>query len=108
MDLVGLLYRADGTRLDLSGSVTVVTGDGADQFGIGPDTVGRLTGNLQPSWLLSQYTLGPAVPVTACGRDALRVVATARTTVIHGEVAEVVIDTETGILLRCEIGRAHV
>jgi hypothetical protein len=101
VDLVGLLYRADGTRLDLSGSVSVVTGDEADQFDIDPDTVGRLTRSLRPSWLLSQYTLGPAVPVTACGRDALRVVATARTTVIHGEVTEVVIDTETGILLRC-------
>ncbi len=100
MDLVGLLYRADGTRLDLSGSVTVAFEDKTDQFDIGADTVGRLTRNLRPSWLLSQYTLGPAVPVTACGRDALRVVATARSTVIHGDVAEVVIDTETGILLR--------
>jgi hypothetical protein len=101
VDLVGLLYRADGTRLDLSGSATVVTEDETNQFDIGPDTVGRLTRSLRPSWLLSQYTLGPAVPVTACGRDALRVVATARTTVFLGDVAEVVIDTETGILLRC-------
>jgi hypothetical protein len=39
--------------------------------------------------------------VTACGRDALRVVATARSKVPLGDVAEVIIDTETGILLRC-------
>jgi hypothetical protein len=101
IDLVSLLYRADGDRLDLSGSVRMVHDDEAEQFDVTPETKGRLSQALQPSWLLTGYTLGPAIPVTACGRDALRVAATARGKVNLGDVAEVIIDTETGILLRC-------
>jgi hypothetical protein len=101
MDLVSLLYRADGDRLDLSGSVRIVHDDEAEQFDVTPETKGRLSQALQPSWLLTGYTLGPAIPVAACGRDALRVAATARGKVNLGDVAEVIIDTETGILLRC-------
>jgi hypothetical protein len=65
---------------------------------------------LRPAWLLTGYTLEIREPVTACGRDALRVVATPRPGLM-GRTApgleaadriEIIVDTELGILLRHE------
>jgi hypothetical protein len=79
---------------------------------------------LAPSWLLTGYDLTLEGEVTACGRAGLRVLATARERVAHRvrdstiagvvpvpsafpdvfetwDEAEVVVDVESGILLRC-------
>ena len=65
---------------------------------------------LRPSWLLTGFTLEIREPVTACGREALRVVATPRRSIRdttgpwHQPVdrVEVIVDAELGILLRQE------
>ena len=65
---------------------------------------------LRPSWLLTGFTLEPGEPVTASGRDALRVAATPRQGIRGRPSAgpraldrvEVVVDAELGILLRLE------
>jgi hypothetical protein len=63
---------------------------------------------LRPSWLLTGFTLEPSGPVTAGGREALRVVATPRPDVWPGGSArprprvEVIVDAGLGILLRHE------
>jgi hypothetical protein len=67
---------------------------------------------LRPSWLLAGFTLESGGPVTAGGRDALRVVATPRPGLWASagsrspggrplDRVEAVVDTELGILLRC-------
>ena len=73
-----------------------------------------LASMLRPSWLLSGYTLEPGGPVTASGRDALRVVATPQPDLWHRSLAgplarrrpldrvELTVDTELSILLRHE------
>ncbi|MGH3253919.1 MAG: LolA family protein [Streptosporangiaceae bacterium] len=64
-----------------------------------------------PSELLGGYTLEVQGPVTACGRDAIAVVATKRTDIGHatrlgasslGDDLTVIVDAELGILLRYE------
>jgi hypothetical protein len=64
---------------------------------------------LHPSWLLTGFDLGPADAVVVGGRDGYRLVATARPSPVLGQrpwgnsdEAEVVVDAELGILLRCE------
>ncbi len=63
---------------------------------------------LRPSWLLTGFTLEPGGPASVSGRDALRVVATPRTTdrSVTGcrplDRVEVAVDAQLGILLRCE------
>jgi hypothetical protein len=63
---------------------------------------------LRPSWLLTGFTLEPGEPVTADGREALRVVATPRPDVWPRASApprprvEVIVDAGLGILLRHE------
>jgi outer membrane lipoprotein-sorting protein len=65
----------------------------------------------RPSWLLNGFTLEVQGPVTACGRDAIAVVATPRTSTdlmprlraTHlADRLEVIVDAELGFLLRCE------
>ena len=64
-----------------------------------------------PSELLAGYTLEVQGPVTACGRDAIAVVATKRIDIGHatrlgasslGDDLTVIVDAELGILLRYE------
>jgi hypothetical protein len=76
---------------------------------------------LEPSWLLSGYDLAIEGDATACGRAAIRVVATARARdhhklaapplrwppVIWADRVVALIDAELGILLRCESRRAE-
>jgi hypothetical protein len=65
---------------------------------------------LCPAELLSGFSLEVRGPVTACGRDAIAVVATPRTSIGHGgplrparsDLLEVIVDAELGILLRRE------
>ena len=64
---------------------------------------------LRPSWLLTGFDLGPADAVVAGGRDGYHLVATPRPSPVLGQLswgdtdqAEVVVDAELGILLRCE------
>jgi hypothetical protein len=71
-----------------------------------PSTSWPLDRLLQPSWLLTGFTLEIREPVTtAAGREALRVVATPRRTIRAAReqerpAAEVIVDVELGILLR--------
>lgn len=74
---------------------------------------------LEPSWLLSCYDLAIEGDATACGRAAIRVVATARSRdhhklaapslrwplVIWADRVVAHVDAELGILLRCESQR---
>jgi hypothetical protein len=160
-ELVALLYRADWTRLSLSGVV-----DGGDEepgfptllvapgrryrlsaedgrhvrgcdgeriwewFPEPPPVAGaRLAGGpeppfpvlLEPSWLLSGYSLSLEEETTVCGRAGIRVAAVAVhrpngrhllglitiaplrwLPVVRYDRAGVVVDAELGILLRCE------
>jgi hypothetical protein len=70
---------------------------------------------LCPSWLLAGYDLQIGELVTACGRDGIRVTARARSVdplpyprfptslpLARFEHADAIVDTELGILLRCE------
>jgi hypothetical protein len=65
---------------------------------------------LRPSWLLTGFTLEILGPVTACGREALRVSATPRRSTRDGAArwhqpldrVDVIVDAELGILLRHE------
>ncbi len=64
---------------------------------------------LRPSWLLTGFDLGPADAVVLGGRDGYRLVATPRPSPVPEQTrwggtdqAEVVVDAELGILLRCE------
>lgn len=71
---------------------------------------------LEPSWLLNGYDLAVDGDVTACGRAAIRIVATARQRArdearrkpyrwppgIRADRVVAVVDAELGILLRCE------
>jgi len=64
---------------------------------------------LHPSWLLTGFDLGPADAVAAGGRDGYRLMATPRPSPVMEQPswggtdqAEVVVDAELGILLRCE------
>jgi hypothetical protein len=65
---------------------------------------------LRPSWLLTGFTLEPGGPASVSGRDALRVVATPRSGIKAQLLSrrrpldrvEVAVDTDLGILLRCE------
>jgi outer membrane lipoprotein-sorting protein len=66
---------------------------------------------LRPTWLLTGFALENDGPVTACGREALRVVATPRQGIRRDPTArrdqpldriEVIVDAELGILLRHE------
>jgi hypothetical protein len=89
-----------------------------------PDTEHRLGGDLgppfpellAPSWLLSGYNLAIEGDATACGRAAIRVVASARgnergkipappfwgSLVVRADSVVALVDAELGILLRCE------
>jgi hypothetical protein len=76
---------------------------------------------LEPSWLLSGYDLAIEGDATACGRAAIRVIATARAhdhhklaapplrwpPVIWADRVVALIDAELGILLRCESRRGE-
>ena len=76
---------------------------------------------LEPSWLLSGYDLAIEGDVTASGRAAIRVIATARARdhhklavppvrwplVIWADRIDALIDAELGILLRCESQRGE-
>ncbi len=73
---------------------------------------------LCPSWLLAGYDLQVGEPVSACGRDGIRVVATPRHDMIRRgtppflpfspwpparfDRVDAIVDTGLGILLRCE------
>ncbi len=70
---------------------------------------------LRPAWLLTGFALEIGGPVTACGREALRVVATPRWSIRDAmarwreprwreplDRVEVIVDAELGILLRHE------
>jgi hypothetical protein len=64
---------------------------------------------LHPSWLLTGFDLGPADEVVVGGRDGYRLMATPRPSLVIEQLswggadhAEVVVDAELGILLRCE------
>ncbi len=64
---------------------------------------------LHPSWLLTGFDLGPADAVVVGGRNGYRLVATPRPSPVMEQLswgdtdqAEVVVDAELGILLRCE------
>jgi len=77
---------------------------------------------LCPSWLLAGYDLEVGEAVSACGRDGVRVVATARRSMartrtapflpfspwppVHFDHVEAIVDTGLGILLRCERRKA--
>jgi hypothetical protein len=77
---------------------------------------------LCPSWLLAGYDLEVGEAVSACGRDGIRVVATARRGMartgtapflpvslwppVHFDHVEAVVDAGLGILLRCARGKA--
>jgi hypothetical protein len=65
----------------------------------------------RPSWILNGFTLEVRGPVTACGRDAIAVAATPRTSTEPlprlrasslSDHLEVIVDAELGFLLRCE------
>ena len=102
---VGYLTGCDGSR-----SWHAAEGDGGwtvEATG-GPEP--PVASLLRPSWLLTGFTLEPGEPVTASGRQALRLAATPG----HGirgrtsagpralDRVEVVVDAELGILLRHE------
>jgi hypothetical protein len=58
---------------------------------------------LCPSWLLTRYELSVMGPVSACGRDGIRVTGTARPRLDSNYArVDAVVDAELGILLRCE------
>jgi hypothetical protein len=77
---------------------------------------------LCPSWLLAGYDLKVGEAVSACGRDGIRVVATARYSMagtrtapflpsspwppVHFDHVEAIVDARLGILLRCERRKA--
>ena len=102
----GHLSGCDGERswhaVEDDGGWSVVATGGSE-----PPPAARL---LRPSWLLTGFTLEPGGPASLSGRDALRVVATPRPGIGTRRVAsrrpldrvEVAVDTELGILLRCE------
>jgi outer membrane lipoprotein-sorting protein len=83
-------------------------GDWVVESTLGPHT--PLPTLLRPSWLLTGYDLEIGEPVTVCGRDALRVVATPRPErgdrtapgLRRLDRVEVIVDAELGILLRRE------
>src|SRR6516162_8949508 len=65
----------------------------------------------RPAGLLARFTLDVGGPVTACGRDAIAVTAVPRHGAVGsgtsrrppaGERVELIVDAETGLLLRCE------
>jgi hypothetical protein len=76
---------------------------------------------LEPSWLLSGYDLAIEGDATACGRAAIRVVATARgrdrdriaapllrwPPAMRADRVDALVDAEFGILLRCESQRGE-
>jgi hypothetical protein len=77
---------------------------------VGADDAPPLRELFCPSELLGEFTLGVRGPVTACGRDAIAVVATPRAGTEHShglrpvlfDRLEAIVDADIGILLRRE------
>jgi hypothetical protein len=104
----GFIYGSDGDR-----SWQELEDDGAWVAGLTGDAQGSrppLATLLRPTWLLTGFALEIGGPVTACGREALRVVATPRRSIRDSAArwhqpldrVEVTVDAELGILLRHE------
>ena len=101
----GYLSGCDGKR-----SWHAVADDGGWSVEAGAPEQPPAARLLRPSWLLNGFTLEPGGPASVSGRDALRVVATPRPGIGTQRVAtrrpldraEVAVDAELGILLRCE------
>jgi len=85
-----------------------VYGDGAPVAEWAGPRMPPLNALLRPSWLLTGFTLETRESVTACGREALRVVAAPRRSIRGAsepwrqpvDRVEVIVDAELGILLR--------
>ena len=116
-DLVRLLYRADWTRLSLAAGCdgtrswhAVKENDGWSVVAAGRPQPPPMASMLQPSWLLTGFTLETSGSLTVNGRDTLRVTATPRPGRWDRPAAgrrradrvEVIVDAGLGILLRHE------
>src|SRR6185503_19511674 len=116
-EVIGLLHRADWTRLSLSAEVRFESGRAAlliapgghyrmehqDEDAVVQGNDGRPVAVLFcPQDLLDGYVLEILGPVTACGRDAIAIAATPRAGDRLRERVEAAVDAELGIRLRRE------